>query len=184
MKRLAEITIVAAVLSACMAGPSLAAKEQPVQAMTGQPSPSAVLGRLQAAIEERVPQRYRESLADSFRFTPVAAVAAAHPEVPWRRWGVDQEFEFIRWMCAPTRTVEFHLLDDVLDRGIQSRGKCEWEIIYTLLVDGEAFRGRAVLNFVEIRKLWYLESWTDTRPEPWEGRIVPTSGVARATLTP
>ena len=184
MKRLAEIAFVAAVLSACAAGPALAAKEQPVQAMTGLPSPSAVLGRLQTAIEDKVPQRYRESLADSFRFTPVAAVAAAYPDLPWQRWGVEQEFEFIRWMCSPTRTVEFHLLDDVLDRGIQSRGKCEWEIIYTLLVDGEAFRGRAILNFIEIRQLWYLESWTDTRAEAWEGRVVPTSGEARATLIP
>ncbi len=184
MKRLAKHLVLAVVLTACAAGLAFAAKDQPVQAMTGQPSPAAVLGRLQKSVEERVPQQYRECLADSFRFTPNPAVAAAYPQLPWKRWGVDQEFEFIRWMCAPTRTVEFHLMDDVQDKGIESRGKSEWEIIYTLLVDGEAFRGRAVLEFIEIRQLWYLASWTDTRPEAWEGRVVPTSGEARASLTP
>lgn len=157
--------------------------EDPLRPMTGAGSPSEVLSRLQTAVENRDPQGYADCLADTFRFTPYSGVVAAYPDIKWKQWHNAQEFEFVRWLCSPARKAELHLLDEVLDRGIQSGGVSDWEIVYTLLVDGTAFKGRATLHFVKIRQLWYLESWIDTRQEPWQGLLVATSGAARASFT-
>ncbi|HPF69947.1 MAG TPA: hypothetical protein PLQ13_04675 [Candidatus Krumholzibacteria bacterium] len=178
LRFLAVVVVVCAVLMAV--GRTRAETPRP---MTGAPTPAEVVGRLNAALEARQPQDYRDCLAEDFSFSPYSAVVAAYPQVKWREWGVAQEFEFARWLSSPARKVAMHLAYEVKDRGIESDGQVEWDVVYLLRIDGSTFSGRAILTFVELRKLWYLQSWEDTRPEPYEGTVVPTSGEARASFT-
>jgi hypothetical protein len=151
--------------------------------MTGAGSPEELVGKLNAAIEGRNPQDYLDLLDEDFRFVPYAGAVASYPHVQWKKWDQKQEFEFVRWLSSPARKSELRLNSEILDKGLESGGEVQWEVNYLLTVDGAAFHGRATLTFYEHRKLWYLAEWEDTRPEPWEGRVVPTSGEARASFT-
>jgi hypothetical protein len=176
LRFLAVAVLVTAVLAAAAGG------EEKIRPMTGAESPAAVLGKLQTAVDTRDRELWADCLVDSFSFTPYAGVKAAYPDLKWDEWGLARELNFVQWLLSPARKVNLDLLGDVIERGIQSRGQSEWEIVYTLVIDGTTFRGRATLRFVEIRSLWYLESWIDTRQELHGGTIAPSSGEARASI--
>lgn len=173
------LVVAMAVSSALVA---FAGGDDKIRPMTGAESPSAVLGKLQSAVNTRDEKLWADCLVDTFRFTPYAGVVASYPKLKWDEWGFAREMNFVRWLLSPARKVDLDLLGNVIERGMQSRGKSEWEIVYTLTVDGTTFRGRATLGFVEIRSLWYLAEWTDTRQELYEGALAPTSGEVRAAI--
>lgn len=177
-----EVRFLVIALAVASALAAFAGGEDKIRPMTGGETPAEVLGKIQTAVHTRDRELWADCLVDTFRFTPYAGVVASYPDLKWEEWGFTRELNFINWLLSPARKVDLDLLGNVIERGIQSRGKSEWEIVYTLTVDGTTARGRATLRFVEIRSLWYLASWTDTRRELYENVLAPTSGAVRASI--
>ena len=180
--------LLAGLLAGCTArppaadAPDRATGERPLRALTGAATPADVLVGLEKAVETRDVRDYDELLAASFRFVPFDGVVSAYPEIDWSDWDRVDELAFARWLTSPVRTSVLRLQQEVHERGLEADERTTWDVTYLLTVDGAPFRARALLGFVQVRQLWYLESWEDTAPEPWEGRVVPTSGEARASF--
>jgi hypothetical protein len=177
-----ELRFLVVALAVASALAAFASSDERIRPMTGAESPAQVLGKLQTAVSTRDRELWADCLVDSFRFTPYAGVVASYPQINWDEWGLARELNFVEWLLSPARKADLDLLGHVIERGIQSRNKSEWELVYTLTVDGTTFRGRATFRFVEIRSLWYLASWTDTRQELYDNTLAPTSGEVRASI--
>ena len=88
-------------------------------------------------------------------------------------------------MVGPNRGATLDLFGGILERGRESRGKAEWDLVYTLESMGQVFRSRAIFVFQKIDNLWYLLEWTDTTIENDEDTDSPpaTSGSLRGALS-
>lgn len=143
-----------------------------------------VLTQLEKTVADRDWKRYGDYLTEDFRFTPYDAVISAHPEVKWEKWDLLQEKSFIRQLTAPYNHAALKLRGQILDRGPESDGLAEWDLVYTLVYQDREFKSRAIFVFQEIDNLWFLREWIDTTIEynPATHKAVQTSGSLRALL--
>lgn len=164
-------------------GPSASA-EKP-DPLTGAFDPEQVLKNLETTVKERDWKRYADFLAPGFRFIPYSAVTRDYPAVDWEEWGRKEEIVFVREMVGPNRGATLDLFGGIVERGRESRGKAEWDLVYTLESMGQVFRSRAIFVFQKIDNLWYLLEWTDTTIENDEDTDSPTStsGSLRGALS-
>jgi len=162
--------------------PAAAQKGKP---LTGAFDPEQVLVNLEQTVKERDWRRYGDFLAEDFRFIPFDSVPLEHPAVEWDEWGHAREIRFIEELVSPNFGAVLELRDNVLDRGIESHGRAEWDILYSLTTRGQVFRSRAVFVFEKVDNLWYLREWIDTTIETDEesGAAFSTSGSLRVVLS-
>ena len=153
--------------------------------LTGGFDPDDVLANLEQRIAERDWKRYGDFLAPDFRFVPHSAVPVEYPNVAWDDWGLKQELRFIRELVSPSHRASLELRAEVLDRGPESQGRAEWDLVYTLTSRGQVFRSRAVFVFVKMDNLWFLQEWIDTTVETEEETesFLATSGTLRGALS-
>lgn len=153
--------------------------------LTGAFDPEDVLVNLEQRIKDRDWKRYGDFLAEDFRFVPFDAVRLEHPPVIWDEWGRALEIAFVQEMVSPNHGARLSLLDNVLERGSEAKGRAEWDLVYTLNFGGQEFRSRAVFVFERVDNLWYLREWIDTTIETDEdgGNALSTSGSLRAALS-
>lgn len=165
-----------------MANGTTAQKPEP---LTGGFDPDDVLANLEQRIKERDWKRYGDFLAPDFRFVPYSAVPQEYPNVAWDDWGLKQEIRFIRELVSPSHRASLVLRDEILDQGQESRGRAEWDLVYTLTSRGQVFRSRAVFVFVKMDNLWFLQEWIDTTVETEEETesFLATSGALRGALS-
>jgi hypothetical protein len=155
--------------------------------LTGAFDPEQVLVNMEERVAERDWKRYGDFLAKEFRFIPYSSVYVEYPSVEWALWGRDREILFMEDLVSPSHDgAELVLLEGVVDRGLESRGRAEWDIIYTLTTRGEVFRSRAIFVFEQVDNLWYLREWIDTTIETDKetGTAWQTSGSLRGSLIP
>jgi hypothetical protein len=153
--------------------------------LSGAFDPEQVLLNLEATVKARDWKRYADFLAPGFRFVPFAAIPTDYPGVDWEQWDRKQEIVFIRELVGPDRGAVLDLSGRILDKGRESHGKAEWDLVYTIESMGQVFTSRAVFVFQKIDNLWYLAAWTDTTIESEEdtARPLPTSGSLRGALS-
>ena len=155
--------------------------------LTGAFDPEQVLVNLEQRVADRDWKRYRDFLAKEFRFIPYSSVYVEYPSAEWALWGRDREILFMEELLSPShRGATLVLLEGVVDRGLESRGRAEWDIIYTLATRGQVFRSRAIFVFEKLDNLWYLREWIDTTIETDKetGAAWQTSGSLRGSLIP
>jgi hypothetical protein len=153
--------------------------------LTGAFDPEQVLVNLEKRVADRDWKRYGDFLAKEFRFIPYSSVYLEYPSAGWALWGFDREIHFIEKLVSPSHGgATLVLLDGVVDRGPESRGRAEWDIVYTLTTRGQVFRSRAIFVFEQVDNLWYLREWIDTTIEtdPDTGIAWQTSGSLRGAL--
>jgi hypothetical protein len=152
--------------------------------LTGAFDPEQVLVQLEKAVEERDWKRYGEFLAPDFRFVPFDAVRLEYPAVMWDEWGRAREMRFVEELVSPNHGATISLRDNVLIKGQESRGRAEWDLVYSLNSRGQVFRSRAIFVFEKVDNLWYLLEWIDTTIENREDSESPlsTSGTLRGAL--
>jgi hypothetical protein len=174
------VAVAAALLLAAAAAPA-----QRPEPLTGGFDPEDVLVNLEQRVKERDWKRYGEFLAPDFRFVPDSGVPLEYPAVDWDAWGRRQEIRFARELVSPGHDAALNLRDKVLERGRESEGRAEWDLVYTLTSRGQVFRSRAILVFVRVEGLWFLREWIDTTVEtdPETGSFLPTSGSLRGALS-
>ncbi len=158
---------------------------QKAKPLTGAFDPEQVLVNLEQRVRDRDWKWYSDFLAPDFRFNPYFAVIQEYPDLEWDQWGRAREIDFIRELVSPAHTANLTLLDKVLDRGIESRGRAEWDLVYTLETRGGVFKSRAIFVFEKVDNLWYLLEWTDTTIETAResGLAFTTSGTLRGVLS-
>lgn len=159
--------------------------DQKAKPLSGAFDPEQVLVNLEKSVEDRDWNRYADFLADDFRFIPFDSVLLEHPPVDWEKWGRAREVAFVRELMDPNQGATLDLLDNVLERGRESEGRAEWDLVYTLDFGGQLFRSRAIFVFERVDNLWYLREWTDTTIETGKesGDALPTSGSLRVILS-
>jgi len=164
---------------------SSSATAQKAKPLTGAFDPEQVLVNLEQRVRDRDWKWYSDFLAPDFRFTPYFAVIQEYPDLEWDQWGRARETGFIRELLDPAHAANLTLLDQVLDRGIESRGRAEWDLVYTLETRGGVFKSRAIFVFEKVDNLWYLLEWTDTTIETAKesGLAFTTSGTLRGVLS-
>ena len=164
------------------AGPASAQKAKP---MTGAFDPEQVLVNLEQTVKDRDWRRYGDFLAEDFRFIPFDSVPLEYPTVEWDKWGRKREIGFIEELVSPNFGAVLELQDNVLDRGIESHDRAEWDILYSLVTRGQVFRSRAIFVFEKVDNLWYLREWIDTTIETDKesGAAYSTSGSLRVVLS-
>lgn len=152
--------------------------------MTGAFDPGDVLENLEQRVEDRDWIRYRDFLSDDFRFVPFPQVTHDYPMVDWDSWGIEEEIRFIREFVSPSQTASLDLTGQVLEKGRESRGRAEWDLVYTMNFSGQAFQSRATMVFEKVDNLWFLLEWVDTTMETEEdtGSTLETSGTLRGAL--
>ncbi|MEN8006610.1 MAG: hypothetical protein ABFS42_06310 [Candidatus Krumholzibacteriota bacterium] len=172
------------ILAALLAdnGPAVAQAAKP---LTGAFDPEQVLANLEETVAERDWKRYGDFLAENFRFVPFPSVTLEHPPVEWDLWDREREIGFIQEMVSPNKGATLVLLDNVLVKGSESKGRSEWDLVYTLNFGGQEHRSRAIFVFEKVDKLWYLREWIDTTIETDKksDAAFPTSGTLRASLS-
>jgi hypothetical protein len=178
--RVALILVLAAIL---VSGNSAFAQRPPP--LTGGFDIEEVLTELSATLKARDWRRYRDFLTPDFRFTPYHSVVQEYPTVIWDEWDRDREIAFIRELVDPHYSASLKLRDQILDRGQESHGRAEWDLVYTLDGRGGTFKSRAILVFEKIDNLWYLREWIDTTIESDKetGKVFQTSGSLRGMLS-
>jgi hypothetical protein len=180
MSRFILTLAVATCLLACRAGAS-----RLPDPLTGAFDPEQVLVNLEQRIAEQDWKRYGDFLSPKFRFIPYSSVYLEYPTAEWALWGRDREIQFIEELVSPSYDgATLVLLDGVVDRGPESRGRAEWDIIYTLTARDQVFRSRAIFVFEKLDNLWYLREWIDTTIETDEETQAAwqTSGSLRGAL--
>ena len=182
MKFLSSILITALAYLLLVPGPAAAQKAKP---MTGAFDPEQVLANLEQTVKERDWIRFGDFLAEDFRFIPFDSVPLEHPAVEWEKWDRAREIRFIEELVSPNYGATLDLLDNVLDRGIESHGRAAWDLLYSLATRGQVFRSRAIFVFEKVDNLWYLREWIDTTIETNEktGAELSTSGSLRVVLS-
>ena len=153
--------------------------------MTGAFDPEQVLVNLEQTVKDRDWKRYGDFLAEDFRFIPFDSVPLEYPAVEWDKWDRAREIGFIEELVSPNYGAVLELLDNVLDRGLESHGRAEWDILYSLATRGQVFRSRAIFVFEKVDNLWYLREWIDTTIETDKetGAAFSTSGSLRVVLS-
>lgn len=161
------------------------AGDRKAKPMSGAFDPEQVLANLEQAIRNRDWNRYADFLAADFSFIPFDSVLMEHPPVDWEEWGRAREVAFIRELVNPNRGATLQLLENVLERGLEAKGRSEWDLVYTLNYGGQRYRSRAVFVFERVDNLWYLREWIDTTIEMDKitGKTWSTSGSLRVILS-
>lgn len=144
-----------------------------------------VMTELEKAVVDRDWKRYRDFLTPDFSFTPYDGVISEYPTVKWDEWDRDRETGFLKELLSPSYTTVLKLRGKVIDRGQESHGRAEWDLVYTLGTRGGIFKSRAILVFQKIDNLWFLREWIDTTIETDEetGVEFQTSGSLRGVLS-
>ena len=181
------LLVLAFLAAAC---PAVAEQETEPQAdpkpapLTGGFDIQEVLTQLEKTVGDRDWKRYGEFLTPDFRFTPYDAVVSSYPEVKWEEWDLLQEKTFIRHLTAPYNRAALKLRGQIIDRGQESHGRAEWDLVYTLVYQGREFKSRAIFVFEKIDNLWFLREWIDTTIEydKETRKALETSGSLRAML--
>lgn len=160
-------------------------KEGKAEPLTGAFAPEQVLANLEKAVAERDWRRYGDFLAGDFRFRPFDAVLDEHPPVDWKKWGRSREIAFIKELVNPNQGAALDLRGRVLQKGRETEGRSEWDLVYDLVYGGRHFRSRAVFVFERVDGLWYLREWIDTTVETdgESGSPFSTSGSLRVILS-
>jgi hypothetical protein len=159
--------------------------EKNPEPLTGAYDPEQVLVNLEQRIKDRDWKRYGDFLAPEFRFTPYSGVYQEIPPVPWYLWERDWEIQFIEKLVSPAKGgASLSLLKKILNKGLESRSRAEWDLVYTLSARGQTFSSRAIFVFVKVDNLWYLREWIDTSLETDEktGEFLQTSGSLRGVV--
>jgi hypothetical protein len=174
-----------AVILAALLMLTTGAPAQRPEPMTGGFDPEDVLSNLEQRIQERDWIRYADFLAADFRFVPFSQVPQEYPTVDWDAWGRKEEIRFIEELVSPSQTATLNLHDKILDKGRESQGRAEWDLVYTLTYSGQAFQSRAIMVFEKVDNLWFLLEWIDTTMETEEdtGSPIETSGTLRGALS-
>jgi|GEM_PF-2504770 len=182
MKSAFLVVIIALALPVRPAGTAVAQEPPP---LTGAYDPETLLRQLEKLVEARDWKSYAEYLSPGFRFIPYASLWVEYPTMEWDLWGRDREIDFIEEMVTGGGQSSLRLLDKVLDAGLESHGRSEWDLIYTLVSRQTVFRSRAIFVFEEVDNLWYLREWIDTTIEndPETGAQLQTSGSLREALS-
>ena len=159
-------------------------KQRPAP-LIGAFDPEQVLVNLEQRINDRDWKRYADFLAEEFRFIPYSGVYLEYPRVAWDLWDHTREIGFIEELVSPAKGgATLSLLDKVLNRGLESRDRAEWDLVYTLTTRDQVFRSRAIFVFQKVDNLWFLREWIDTTVETdnESGGARPTSGSLRGAL--
>ncbi len=161
------------------------ASSQRPEPLTGAFDPEQVLVNLEQIVKARDWKRYGDFLAGEFRFIPYDSVPIEYPLVKWEEWGREREIWFIQELVSPDHGATLDLLGNVLDRGHESKGRLEWDLVYTLVSRGQVFRSRAIFVFERVDNLYYLRRWIDTtiETEKETEAAIPTSGSLRGALS-
>ncbi len=172
-----------ALTSLLLSGGSASAKR--AEPLAGAFDPEQVLVNLEQVVKERDWKRCGDFLAKEFRFIPYDSVPLECPRVKWVKWGRVQEIGFIQELVSPDHRATLNLLGNVLDRGHESQGRIEWDLVYTLVSRDQVFRSRAIFVFEKVDNLWFLRRWIDTTIETDKksGAAFPTSGSLRGALS-
>ena len=176
------LTVILATLM-LVSGTSAAQRPEP---FTGAFDPEDVLVNLEQMVVDRDWKRYGDFLAKQFRFIPYSAVYLEYPTVAWDLWGQAREIGFVEELVSPSQGgATLKLMDNVLDRGPESRGRAEWDLVYTLSTRGQVFQSRAIFVFQKVDNLWFLREWIDTTIETDKDSeaAIPTSGSLRGALS-
>ena len=126
-------------------GPASAEQPQP-QPLTGAYDPETLLLQLEQLVKNRDWKTYGTYLSPGFRFIPYASLWVEYPTMEWDLWGQWRELDFIQELVAPNHRSSLNLLDNVLDRGLESHGRAEWDLVYTLVSLEMVFQSRATLS--------------------------------------
>gem|GEM_PF-5640062 len=152
---------------------------------TGAFNPLEVLEIMERTSEGGDLREFRKVLADSFRFTPDLATVSAHPQVPWKKWDIGLEMNFLERLLSPARDAELVLSRGVRQRTTENRNRADYEIRYEIHFDGTTYSGEATFRFVETDSRWYLWQWLESVPVTTResGSPLNTSGELRALLS-
>ena len=186
MNHIVSTSRIALLILVLCVGPASAERPQPQpQPLTGAFDPETLLLQLEQLVKNRDWKTYGTYLSPGFRFIPYASLWVEYPTMEWDLWGKHRELDFIQEMVAPHHRASLNLLDNVLDPGLESHGRAEWDLVYTLVSRGMVFQSRAIFVFEEVDNLWYLREWVDTTIEndPESGADLQTSGSLREALS-
>lgn len=171
------------ILTALLLSSQVAYAQRPPP-LTGGFDIGKVMTELEKAVVDRDWKRYRDFLTPDFSFTPYHGVVAEYPTVKWDEWDRNRETGFLKELMSPSHTAVLSLHGKIIDRGQESHGRAEWDLVYTLEARGGIFKSRAILVFQKIDNLWYLREWIDTTIESDKesGVEFQTSGSLRGML--
>lgn len=173
--------LVAAVTTLMMVGGPETPPQPPP--FSGAFDPEELLLKMEQRVKERDWKRYGDLITEDFRFIPYSGVYTEIPAVPWDLWGRNWELQFFNDLLS-SGGATLSLLENVLDRGPESRDRAEWDLVYNFHSRYGSFSSRAIFVFVKVDHRWFLKEWIDTSMETDQktGDFIQTSGSMRRAV--